>query len=185
MAPWAEGGGTMPRLSFPAVVGLALGLASACSSTTGSGDGGTGGIGGTGGSAGGHGGTAGAGSGGAAGAPACLPLGSPCTSSGECCSFVCAGGCTMGVTSGTGGQGVDSGIDGSRLQDCTGLVCGSNQQVVNVRSPALGTTQCACLPVPSAGECMDCTCGDPLCVQYGGHCTGFSADKGLLCSQNG
>jgi hypothetical protein len=80
---------------------------------------------------------------------------------------------------------VDSGTAGSQLQDCTGLICGSNQQVVNVRSPALGTTQCACLPVPSAGQCTDCTCGEPLCVQYGGHCTGFSVAKGLQCSQNG
>jgi hypothetical protein len=249
--------GAMRRLSFLAVVGLALGLANACGSTTGNSDGGTGGGGsgghgpgtggggaagetGAGGSAagsggstggtGGHGGTAGTGAGGTAGghgghgggaaagggggsdatggaggqggAPACLPLGSPCTSSGQCCSFVCAGGCTMPVTSGTGGRGGETGAGGSSggrggatgvggagggsgLQDCTGLICASNQQLVNVLSPALGTTQCACVPVPSAGQCTDCTCGESLCVQYGGRCTGFSASKGLLCSQNG
>jgi hypothetical protein len=257
--------GTMRRLSFLAVICLAIGLANACGSTTGSSDGGTGGsssgghgpgtggaagergaggggggsggstggrggaagVGtggtgggggtagtGTGGAAGGHGGHGGGaaagggggsgatgGSGGAGGAPACLPLGSPCTSGGQCCSFVCAGGCTMPVTSGTGGGGGETGAGGSsggrggaagvggaggsQLQDCTGLICGSNQQVVKVRSPALGTTQCACLPVASAGQCTDCTCGEPLCVQYGGHCTGYSAGNGLLCSQNG
>jgi hypothetical protein len=100
-----------------------------------------------------------------------------------------AGGSGSGGTAtgagGTAGVVVDSGTDGSRLQDCTGLICGSDQQVVNVRSPALGTTQCACLPIPSAGRCTDCTCGEPLCVQYGGHCNGFSLEKGLLCSQNG
>ena len=74
---------------------------------------------------------------------------------------------------------------GLQLQDCTGLICGLNQQVVNVRSPALGTTQCACLPVPSAGQCTDCTCGDSLCVPYGGHCSGFTVGVGLMCSQNG
>jgi hypothetical protein len=151
--------------------------------TAGTGAAGTaGGQGGHGGGAAGGGGGSNAtgGAGGHGGAPACLPLGSPCTSGGQCCSFVCAGGCTMPVTSGVGGAGGRSG-----LQDCTGLVCGSNQQIVNVRSPALGTTQCACVPVPNAGQCTDCTCGESLCVQYSGHCTGFSAGSGLLCSQNG
>lgn len=96
------------------------------------------------------------------------------------------GGGHGGAAGGAGGGGVvDSGTNGSQLRDCTGLVCGSDQQIVNVRSPALGTTQCACVPVASGGQCTDCTCGDPLCVQYGGHCAGFSAGQGLLCSQNG
>jgi hypothetical protein len=103
-----------------------------------------------------------------------------CGSSGRGGAGGAAGGGGIG-----GGVVVDSGTDGSRLQDCTGLVCGSDQQVVNVRSPALGTTQCACLPVPSAGRCTDCTCGEPLCVQYAAHCTGFSLETGLLCSENG
>jgi len=84
-----------------------------------------------------------------------------------------------------GGGAVDSGTAGSQLQDCTGLICGSNQQMIKVRSPALGTTECACLPLPRAGQCSDCTCGEALCAPYGGHCTGFSAGTGLQCSQNG
>jgi hypothetical protein len=32
---------------------------------------------------------------------------------------------------------------------------------------------------------MDCTCGEPLCTPYGGHCTGYTTDKGLACSLNG
>jgi hypothetical protein len=109
------------------------------------------------------------------------------------------GGAGCGNSGGTGGAGggagggggrgggavMDAGTDGSRLQDCTGLVCGSDQQVVNVRSPALGTTECACLPIPSAGRCADCTCGEPLCVQYFAHCLGYSLEAGLLCSENG
>ena len=77
-----------------------------------------------------------------------------------------------GAGGGGGGVVMDSGTAGSQLQDCAGLICGSNQQVVNVRMPALGPTQCACLPVPTGGQCTDCTCGEPLCVQYGGHCSG-------------
>jgi hypothetical protein len=71
------------------------------------------------------------------------------------------------------------------LSDCTGLTCASNQQVVNVRNPALGTTQCACVPLPNAGMCADCTCGEPLCTPYGAHCTGYSLEKGLACSLPG
>ncbi len=63
-------------------------------SCTGS-QGGHGGSGATGG-AGGSGATGG--SGGEGGAKACLPLGSQCSSAGDCCSFVCAGGCTMMVS---------------------------------------------------------------------------------------
>jgi hypothetical protein len=56
------------------------------------------------GSPGGHGGGGAAGSGatggagGEGGAKACLPLGSACSSSSECCSFLCAGSCTMLVS---------------------------------------------------------------------------------------
>jgi hypothetical protein len=71
------------------------------------------------------------------------------------------------------------------LTDCAGLTCGANQQIVNVRNPALGTTQCACVDTPSAGTCSDCTCGEALCTPFTAHCTGFTADKGLACSQNG
>jgi hypothetical protein len=73
----------------------------------------------------------------------------------------------------------------SALSDCAGLTCASNQQVVNVRNPALGTTQCACAAVPSAGKCTDCTCGEPLCTSYGAHCSGYTTDKGLACSLPG
>jgi hypothetical protein len=71
------------------------------------------------------------------------------------------------------------------LSDCTGLTCGSNQQSVKVRNPALGTNQCACVDIPSAGRCTDCTCGEPICTQFGAHCTGFALEGGLLCSLNG
>jgi hypothetical protein len=54
-----------------------------------------------------------------------------------------------------------------------------------VRNPALGTNQCACIPLPSAGQCTDCTCGEAICTQYGAHCTGFALEGGLLCSLNG
>ncbi|HSY38150.1 MAG TPA: hypothetical protein VLA79_01445, partial [Polyangia bacterium] len=138
------------------------------------GTGGTGGI-GTGGTGGiGTGGTGGSGTGGAGG----IGTGGAGTSAGGN-----AGGGHGGAGGGAGAGGGGGG--GSQLQDCTGLICGSNQQVVNVRIPALGTTQCACLPVPSAGQCTDCTCGDPLCVEYGGHCSGFTVGIGLMCSQNG
>jgi len=211
-----DGGGTGGSGSGGNTGGRGGAAGTGAAGTGAAGTGGRGGTAGTGaaGTAGGHGGHGGGaagggggsnatgGAGGHGGAPACLPLGSPCTSGGQCCSFVCAGGCTMPVTSGTGGRGGETGAGGSSggrggaagvggaggrsgLQDCTGLVCGSNQQIVNVRSPALGTTQCACVPVPNAGQCTDCTCGESLCVQYGGHCTGFSAGIGLLCSQNG
>ena len=59
------------------------------------------------------------------------------------------------------------------------------EQIVNVRMPALGITECACQPAPSAGQCTDCTCGEPLCAKYSGHCSGFTAGTGLMCSQNG
>jgi hypothetical protein len=95
-----------------------------------------------------------------------------------------AGGSAGAGGSGAGGAG-GSGTGGSQLQACTGLVCGANQQIVNVRMPALGTTECACQPAPAAGQCMDCTCGEPLCAHYGGHCSGFTAGTGLMCSQNG
>ena len=56
---------------------------------------------------------------------------------------------------------------------------------MNVRSPALGIIQCACVPIPSAGRCLDCTCGASLCAQYYATCTGVSLEKGLLCTQSG
>jgi hypothetical protein len=56
---------------------------------------------------------------------------------------------------------------------------------VKVRNPALGTNQCACVAIPSAGRCTDCTCGEPLCTPYGAHCTGFALEGGLLCSLPG
>jgi len=95
------------------------------------------------------------------------------------------GGGTGGAAGIDGGIVVDSGIGGSALTNCTGLVCGSDQQVLKVTSPALGTTQCACVPIPSAGRCTDCTCGDPLCTQYFARCLGYALEGGLLCGQNG
>jgi hypothetical protein len=71
------------------------------------------------------------------------------------------------------------------LSDCTTVVCTATEQSVKVRNPALGTTQCACVPIPAAGRCVDCTCGEPICQQYLGHCTGFALEGGLLCSLNG
>jgi hypothetical protein len=73
----------------------------------------------------------------------------------------------------------------SALSDCATLTCASNQQVLNVRNPALGTTQCACVATPSAGKCSDCTCGEALCTPYGAHCSGYTVDKGLACSLPG
>jgi hypothetical protein len=73
----------------------------------------------------------------------------------------------------------------STLSSCTGLTCAPNQQVVNVRNPALGTKECACVAIPSAGMCADCTCGEPLCTPFGAHCAGFSLETGLLCSLPG
>ncbi len=60
----------------------------------------TGSQGGHGGGAAGGGGGSGAtgGAGGGGGAQACLPNGSPCSTGGQCCSFICAGGCTMAVS---------------------------------------------------------------------------------------
>jgi hypothetical protein len=84
-----------------------------------------------------------------------------------------------------GGIVIDSGSGGSALTDCNGLVCVSDQQVLKVSSPALGLTQCACVPIPSADRCMDCTCGNPLCTPYFARCMGFSLEGGLLCGQNG
>jgi len=75
--------------------------------------------------------------------------------------------------------------DRRSLSDCTGLVCGSNQQSVKVRNPALGTNECGCVDIPSTGRCTDCTCGEPICTQYGAHCLGFALEGGLLCSLNG
>jgi hypothetical protein len=73
----------------------------------------------------------------------------------------------------------------STLSDCTGLTCAATEQSVKVRNPALGTNQCACVPLPNAGQCTDCTCGEAICTQYGAHCTGFALEGGLLCSLNG
>ena len=74
--------------------------------------------------------------------------------------------------------------DGPRLMDCTGLTCGSSGQLVNVRVPALGITQCACVPV-SGGQCTDCTCGESICTQFTAHCLNYSATTGLTCTENG
>jgi hypothetical protein len=71
------------------------------------------------------------------------------------------------------------------LTDCAGLVCGSSQQSVKVRNPALGTNQCACVDMPSTGRCTDCTCGESLCSPFGAHCVGFALEGGLLCTLNG
>jgi hypothetical protein len=95
------------------------------------------------------------------------------------------GGGAGGGAAGSAGRGADSGVDGSQLMDCTGLVCGSDQQGVRVRSPALGTIQCGCIPIPSAGRCLDCTCGASICAQYQANCTGFSLETGLLCTEPG
>jgi len=86
------------------------------------------------------------------------------------------------VAAGAGGNG---GTGGSGLTDCNGLICGTDQQVVKVVSPALGTTQCACVVNSSAGRCMDCTCGASLCAQFAARCTGFALEGGLACVQNG
>jgi len=96
-------------------------------------------------------------------------------------------GAAGGADAGAIGDGIviDSGTGGSPLSECAGLVCRSDQQVLKVVSPALGITQCACVPIPSVGRCMDCTCGAPLCDQYFAHCVGFSLEGGLLCAQNG
>jgi len=137
------------------------GMDSSLGGAGGTGTGGSTSVGGTGG-AGGASGTGGRGTGGAGGA-----------------------GGTGGAAGIDGGIVIDAGIGGSALTDCTGLVCGSDQQVLKVRSPALGTTQCACVPISSTGRCMDCTCGDSLCAQYFAGCLGFSLEGGLLCGQNG
>jgi hypothetical protein len=139
---------------------------------TGTGGTGTGGIGG--GGAGGH-----AGAGGSGGAGAGGHAGAGGNAEGGAGGHAGAGG--IG-----GGAGTATGAGGSHLQDCAGLVCGLDQEFLSVRSPALGTMQCACVPLPSAGQCMDCTCGEALCLQYGAHCSAFAPDKGLLmCSENG
>ena len=86
------------------------------------------------------------------------------------------------VAAGTGGNG---GTGGSGLTDRNGLICGTDQQVVKVVSPALGTTQCACVASSSTGPCTDCTCGASLCAQFAAHCVGFALEGGLGCTQNG
>ncbi len=93
-------------------------------------------------------------------------------------------------TGGTGGAGgmdgggvVDSGTGGSPLTDCKGLICASDLQILTVTSPALGTTQCACVPISSTGHCMSCACGDPLCAPFFARCLGFSLEAGLLCAR--
>ncbi len=95
------------------------------------------------------------------------------------------GGQSGSGAAGTGGGIVDAGTDGSTLTDCAGLTCPADEQVVNVVSPALGTTQCACVPISSGGRCTDCTCGASICAQYAAHCTGFALEGGLVCIQNG
>ena len=91
-----------------------------------------------------------------------------------------------GGMGGGGGAVADSGTDGSRLSDCAGLRCGSDQQGVRVRSAALGATQCACVPKGGGSPCEDCTtCGQSICAQYDATCTGFSLETGLLCTQPG
>ena len=89
-----------------------------------------------------------------------------------------------GAGTGASGGGGDSATDGPVLRDCTGLTCGSSQQVVNVWEPALGVRQCACVPVPSGGTCVDCTCGASLCAEFNASCMGFSHEAGLLCGTN-
>jgi hypothetical protein len=90
-----------------------------------------------------------------------------------------------GTGADSGGVIVDSAIDRPQLLDCVGLVCGSGEQGVKVRSPALGTIQCACVPISSTGRCVDCSCGASLCAQLGAICAGFSLEGGLLCTQPG
>jgi len=85
-----------------------------------------------------------------------------------------------------GSLGGDSGADASVLMDCTGLICGADQQGVSVLIPALGLKQCACVPIPSEGRCTDCgPCGAAICAQYFAQCLGFSLETGLGCTQNG
>jgi hypothetical protein len=99
------------------------------------------------------------------------------------------GGGAAGSMGGAGTPGSDGGGGtaggGSRLSDCAGLICGSDQQVVNVRNPALGTTQCGCSRLPSDSRCADCDCGASLCAEYGATCLGFSLERGLLCTERG
>lgn len=123
---------------------------------------------------------------------AALVLAASCTSSSRAKD---GGGGAAGGTTGAGGgagtggigggTGVDAGADGPVLMDCTGLTCGSSQQVVNVWDPALGIRRCACVPIPSGGSCSDCTCGASLCAQFGASCMGFSHEAGLLCGTSG
>jgi hypothetical protein len=95
-----------------------------------------------------------------------------------------SGGGSAGADS--GGVTVDSGTDGARLLDCVNLACGSDQQGLSILNPALGTRQCACVPIPSAGRCMDCSCGASLCAQFGAGCTGFALEGvGLGCTLHG
>lgn len=91
-----------------------------------------------------------------------------------------------GGGAGAGGAGGGAGgVGGATLTDCSGLVCGAYQQSVKVLSPALGQTQCACVPFPGANACEDCTCGAALCSQFFATCIGFSLEGGLGCTQNG
>jgi len=125
----------------------------------------------------------------------CVPV--PISCRGECPCPTGAGGASAGIggagtsggagTGGAGGSGSSSLATGGTgaLTDCVGLICGSDQQSVKVLTPALGTTKCACVPMPSAGRCTDCTCGASVCVPYYAQCTGFALEGGLLCTQNG
>ena len=92
-----SGGGTGVGGSSGGTTGTG-GQGGATGGTTGHGGAGGGGHGGSGagGAAGGASATGGAG--GEGGAQACLPYGSPCSSGGQCCSFICAGGCQMAVS---------------------------------------------------------------------------------------
>lgn len=80
---------------------------------------------------------------------------------------------------------LDAPADRPALANCAALVCATDEEVVNVASPALGTRQCACMPIPDGGLCADCACGASLCAQLNARCAGFSLETGLLCAENG
>jgi hypothetical protein len=144
--------GTMRRLSFLAVIGLAIGLTSACGSVTGSSDGGT--------SAGGRGGAAGTGAGGTAGTGSGGHGGTAGTGAG---GGGTAGHGGAGGHGGTGGTGSGGSAGGQGGHQCTPEpTCGCST------GPCCGSACCG------AGEWCDTSGAAPVCA-----CGSITACTGL------
>lgn len=179
---------SMARNHAALVIGVVIGLASACGSVNRSNDGG-------------------GGSGGAGGAPrvdggACRTQGESCTGAQHCCGpLICAGTCTMGVnqqdasgesghsggggTSGGGSDGASGGSGGSHVYSCGSQSCTAGASYCYSYTPGTaGTTGRSCQPIPAAcaSSPTSCACLCPPSSSGAFGCVPVEMGTGNFCS---